>query len=72
MKKIAFELRRLGVKPGDLLALDLPDLLQLLFTEAAFHEGAATTVLPASFVADGSFPIDWVFTATGRDLGLGA
>jgi long-chain acyl-CoA synthetase len=72
VKKIAFELRRLGVKPGDLLALDLPDLLQLLFTEAAFHEGAATTVLPANFVADGSFPIDWIFSTTGRDLGTGS
>jgi acyl-coenzyme A synthetase/AMP-(fatty) acid ligase len=47
-------------------------MLQLLFTEAAFHEGAATTVLPMSFVADGSFQIDWIFSATGRDVGPGA
>lgn len=61
-KKIAFELRRLGVKPGDVVALDLPDQLSVLFTEALFHEAAISTVLPDGYVSDGIFQVDWLFT----------
>jgi long-chain acyl-CoA synthetase len=60
VKKIAYELRRLGIKPGDMVALDLPEALSILFAEALFHEAAASTVLPAGYVADGSFTIDWL------------
>jgi acyl-coenzyme A synthetase/AMP-(fatty) acid ligase len=69
VRKIAFEFRRLGVKPGDLLAFDLPEMLQLLFTEAAFHEGAATTVLPSTFVDSGAFDIQWMFSVSAREVG---
>jgi long-chain acyl-CoA synthetase len=61
-KKIAYELRRLGVKAGEIVALDLPDMLSILFTEAVYHEAAVSTVLPDGFVADGVFPVGWVFT----------
>ena len=63
VKKIAYELRRLGVKPGDVVALDLPDQLGILFTEAVFHEAAVSTVLPDKYVADGAFEVDWVFSS---------
>jgi long-chain acyl-CoA synthetase len=60
VKRIAYELRRLGVKPGDMVALDLPEALGILFAEAVFHEAAASTVLPAGYVAGGALTIDWL------------
>ena len=60
-KKIAYEMRRLGVKAGDVVALDLPDMLSILFTEAVYHEGGVSTVLPDGFVAEGAFRVDWIF-----------
>ena len=63
VRKLAYELRRLGVKPGDVIALDLPDQLSILFTEAVFHEAATSTILPKGYVADGIFAIDWVFSS---------
>lgn len=62
-QKIAYELRRLGVQAGDLVALDLPEALSMLFTEAVFHEAAVSTLLPAGYVSDGAFPIDWIFSS---------
>lgn len=62
-KKIAFEMRRLGVRAGDVIALDLPDMLSILFTEAVYHEGGISTVLPRGFVAAGTFRISWVFSS---------
>lgn len=61
-KKIAYELRRLGVKAGDIVALDLPDQLSVLFTEAVYHEGAISTVLPEHYVVTPSLPVAWLFT----------
>lgn len=63
-KKIAYEFRRLGVQPGDLVALDLPETLGMIFTEAAFHETAVSTILPRGYESDGSFPIQWIFSST--------
>jgi len=62
VKKLAFEFRRLGVRAGDVVALELPDQLAILFTEAAYHEGAVTTILPAGDTAGGAFPVDWTFS----------
>lgn len=62
VKKLAFEFRRLGVKPGDIVALDLPDQLSILFTEAVFHEAAVSTILPDGYVADGIVPVNWIFS----------
>lgn len=64
VKKIAFEMRRLGVKPGHVVALQLPDQLGMLFTEAVYHEGAISTVLPSGFVADEGFIVDWIFASS--------
>ena len=62
VKQLAFELRRLGVTPGQTIALDLPEVLTLLFVEAAFHEAAISTTLPAGYNPDSSFALDWFFT----------
>lgn len=62
-QKIAYEFRRLGVKPGDLVALDLPETLSMIFTEAVFHEAAVSTVLPRGYESDGAFPIEWIFSS---------
>ncbi|MCU1514236.1 MAG: hypothetical protein JWO10_1326 [Microbacteriaceae bacterium] len=62
VKKIALEMRRLGVKPGHIVALELPDMLAMLFTFAILHEAAISTVLPDGYVADGIFQVDWIFS----------
>jgi long-chain acyl-CoA synthetase len=63
VKKLAYELRRLGVKPGDVIALELPDQLSILFTEAVYHEAAISTIIPDGYVADGVFQVDWIFSS---------
>jgi acyl-coenzyme A synthetase/AMP-(fatty) acid ligase len=63
VKKLAYELRRLGVRAGDVVALELPDQLGILFTEALYHEGAISTVLPEGYSTDGVFQLDWVFSS---------
>ena len=63
VRRIAYELRRLGVKPGDMVALDLPEVMTLLFVEAVFHEAAASTVLPPRYDPEGAFVIDWLFSS---------
>jgi long-chain acyl-CoA synthetase len=60
---IACEMRELGVMPGDLVVLDLPETLSMLFTEAAFHEAAASAVLPRGYASDGAFAIQWIFSS---------
>jgi long-chain acyl-CoA synthetase len=71
-KKIAYEFRRLGMKPGDVVALDLPESLSILFTEAVFHEAGVSTVLPKGFVADDAFAIDWIFSSAAPTRQRGA
>ena len=71
-KKLAYELRRLGVAAGDVVALDLPDQLSILFAEAVYHEAAVSTALPDGFSADGAFPIHWVFTRSATRAQAGA
>ncbi|WP_166866967.1 MULTISPECIES: fatty acid--CoA ligase family protein [unclassified Salinibacterium] len=60
--QIAYELRRIGVRPGDIVSLDLPDQLGLLFVEAIYHEAAISTMLPRGFDAAESLPVSWTFT----------
>jgi long-chain acyl-CoA synthetase len=66
VKKLAFELRYLGVKPGDLIALELPDSIGVLFVMAAYHEACATAVLPRGFVPNAAYTVDWMFTTTAE------
>lgn len=72
VKKIAYELRRLGVKAGDIVALDLPDQLSLLFTEAVYHEGGISTVIPTGAVVDPRVGVKWLFTNLGQTPPPGA
>lgn len=65
IKKIAFELRRIGVTAGEIVALDLPDQLSILFTEAVYHEGGISTVIPDGAVVDPRVPVKWLFTNRG-------
>ncbi|MCS4275548.1 acyl-coenzyme A synthetase/AMP-(fatty) acid ligase [Mycetocola sp. BIGb0189] len=49
---IAAELRAQGVRAGDLVALELPATLDLLFTLALWHEGATGVPLAAHIPSD--------------------
>jgi long-chain acyl-CoA synthetase len=62
VKKLAYELRRLGVQAEHVVALDLPDQLSILFMEAIYHEAAVCTVLPDRFDSTGVLTIDWIFS----------
>ncbi len=62
-KKLAYELRRLGVQAGDIVALDLPDQLSIVFTEAVYHEAAISTVIPDRHVVGDAFRVDWIFSS---------
>jgi acyl-CoA synthetase (AMP-forming)/AMP-acid ligase II len=64
VRKLAFELRHLGVRPGDVVALNVPDSLGALFLLAIFHEACASTVLPRGFVPSTAFTVDWLFTVS--------
>ena len=69
VKKLAYELRRLGVRAGDIVALDMPDRLGILFTEAVYHEAAISTILPQGSLPSDGVPVRWLFTSrTPRDL----
>ncbi len=69
VKKLAYELRRLGVRAGDVVALDMPDRLGVLFTEAVYHEAAISTVLPQGAAPGDGVQVRWVFTSrTPREL----
>ncbi|TPX03145.1 long-chain fatty acid--CoA ligase, partial [Schumannella luteola] len=59
-KQIAFELRRLGLAAGDVVAIDLPDRLGALFTWAVYHEAAISTVLPPGTRPDAAVPVRWL------------
>ena len=62
VQKIAFELRRFGIGPGSLVAVDLPTQLGLLFTEALFHEAVISCVLPRQYSQRADFTIDWLIS----------
>lgn len=63
VRKLAYELRRLGVRAGHVVAIDLPDHLGILFAEAVYHEAAISTVIPDGVVAGDAFDVHWVFTS---------
>ena len=59
-RRIAGVLREAGVRPGEVVAFRVPQLLDAVLTFACFHEAAIGTVLPAGFEESGSRIIDWV------------
>lgn len=63
VKKLAYELRRLGVRAGQFVALDLPDQLSIVFSEALYHEGATGLVLPEGVTVGDRFDLPWVFSS---------
>lgn len=65
VKQIAFELRRIGVRPGNIVDLDLPDQLGALMTEALYHEGAIGAVVPPEVAAHRLLDVDWVISSRG-------
>ena len=62
-RNMAAKMRAIGVNSGDRVALELATGLQIVFTFAAMHEGAATaTFNPASLLQ-----VDWLFTSERHD-----
>jgi long-chain acyl-CoA synthetase len=72
VKRLAFELRRLGLQAGDVVALDLPAQLGVLFTEAVFHEAGVSTILPRDRAAWRGLDVRWLFSSRGADAPDGA
>lgn len=61
-KKIAYELRRMGLRPGQIVALDMPDRLGIVFSLAVLHEAAVSTIIPKGWVPNDELAIDWLLT----------
>ena len=59
--QFAYELRRLGMRAGDVVAIDLPDALSILVTEAVWHESGITTVIPDGVVIP-EVGVRWMLT----------
>ena len=62
-KRLGALLRRVGVRPGDTVALDLPTGLHLLFLEALFHEAAVSCMVPAAGSSEHAFRADWLLSS---------
>jgi acyl-coenzyme A synthetase/AMP-(fatty) acid ligase len=62
--QFAGELRRLGVSPGDSVAIDLPAGMQVLFSFAAFHLAAASAT---ASVPTAPSEIEWDWWVTSSD-----
>jgi len=62
-RTMAAKMRALGINSGDRIALELATGLQIVFTFAAMHEGAAT----ATFNPASPLQVDWLFTSERRD-----
>lgn len=62
VNQLAATFRKIGIKPGDTVALDLPANLHLLFAQALFHEAAIGCQLPTGPAQNGNFTCDWLFS----------
>lgn len=68
--RVALRFRELGVQPGDIVALDMPMGLQVIFACAAMHEAAASlTYTPATLPATEA-GFDWLFSTNPNNSSL--
>jgi long-chain acyl-CoA synthetase len=67
---IAGLLRRRGVRPGQVVAAQLRNELNLLFMEAVYHEAAVWCSLGGTSVTASPVPIDWLLTHQPADPAL--
>jgi long-chain acyl-CoA synthetase len=68
-KKIAYELRRLGVQRGDIVALRMADRLGIVFSLAVLHEAAVSTIVPDGWVPGGDLTVRWLLTTRDDVVG---
>lgn len=52
VRQLSTEFARLGVKPGDLIAVDVPEVLSLIFLEAAMFHGAVSAEIPRGEISE--------------------
>lgn len=60
--RFAHVFRELGIKPGDVVGIHTKAYVELVVTQALFHEAAVSCVLPAGYLANLDYPVDWVVT----------
>ena len=64
---VAGVLRAAGVRPGDVVATELPGDLELVFMEALFHEAAIGAIYPGTVEPRNPARFDWLVTRTPSD-----
>jgi acyl-coenzyme A synthetase/AMP-(fatty) acid ligase len=65
--RFAALLRERGVKPGDVVGVRAPGLVELSLAFAIFHEAAVGTNVPIGYLEAGGTAIDWVVTLAPLD-----
>jgi acyl-coenzyme A synthetase/AMP-(fatty) acid ligase len=65
--RFAALLRERGVKPGDVVGVRAPGLVELSLAFAIFHEAAVGTNVPPGYLEAGGSAIDWVVTLAPLD-----
>lgn len=61
-RRMARFFRESGIKPGEVVAVRGPALVELVAAFAIFHEAAVGTNIPAGYLEAGGGVIDWVVT----------
>jgi long-chain acyl-CoA synthetase len=62
-RRMARFFREEGVRPGSVVAVRGPALLELVASFAIFHEAAVGTNVPTGYLDDGDKVIDWIVSA---------
>jgi len=65
--RFAALLRERGVRPGDVVGVRAPALVELALSFAIFHEAAVGTNVPRGYLEAGGSVIDWVVTLAPLD-----
>ena len=66
--RFAALLRAAGVKPGEIVALSLPPVLEAVFVQAVFHEAAVSCTFPAGYEQKDAAELvfDWLVSGEPR------
>ena len=60
VQRVAGMLREMGIRPGDIVATDLANDLNLVFMEALFHEAAIGCIFPGAVTLNNPVGFDWL------------
>jgi long-chain acyl-CoA synthetase len=71
INKLAGYLKELGVKPGDIVGLNMPPALYVYFLMATWHQRAIATNFTAQIARDAKWKPEWIFSTVDFDSNHG-